>query len=48
MERQILGGIGKESFLGQMELWLNSEGLVKFGKTNSFCSSRFIEYLLKL
>ena len=28
MEKQILAEIGRKSFLGQMQLWMDSEGLV--------------------
>lgn len=40
-ERQMLAGIGGESFLGHMEFWMDSEGLIRFGKANPFCISRF-------
>lgn len=41
MERPILARTVRESFLRKMELWMNSERLVRFGKANPFCMSRF-------
>lgn len=45
MERALLAGIGRESFLGHVEFWMDSEGLVKFGKAYPFCTSRFYRAL---
>lgn len=42
----MLAGIGRESFLGHMEFWMDSEGLVRFGKANHFVHSDFKEHLL--
>lgn len=48
MERHMLAGTGRESFLRQMKLRMDSEGLVKIGKTIHFVCPDFIEHLLKL
>ena len=40
MERHMLAETGRVSFLRQMGLWMDSEGL-RFGKANPFCMSRF-------
>lgn len=45
IERQMLAGTGRESFLGHREFWMDSEGLVRFERQIHFVCPDFIEHL---